>query len=110
MRFAYHVTPRRFLKTILRDGLLPKAPEDYGTSGDTKAVYLFKNLDDVENALMNWLGERINEIEDETGVEEDVIVLKIDIAGLKGFLASVEYELVYPDVIGPERVLEILKV
>jgi hypothetical protein len=89
--------------------LSPKVPEDYGKSGDVEAVYLFRDLDDVENALMNWLGERINEIEEDLGIEYDEVVLKIDITGLTDFLESVEYELVYPGVIGPERILEILE-
>lgn len=60
---GYHVTNQSNLKKIMKNGLEPRVPEDFGESGDVKGVYLFKSIDDCENALMNWFGERIEEWE-----------------------------------------------
>jgi hypothetical protein len=93
LQYAYHVTSRRNLKSIMKKGLEPRIPEDYGEYGDVKGVYLFKTLDDTRNALFNWLGERIEEIEEETGKDYNEVVLKINISGLEEYLIdSVEYE------------------
>ena len=37
--------------------------------GDEIGVYCFPSIEDTENALMNWLGERIEEWEDENDKE-----------------------------------------
>lgn len=103
--YAYHVTSKKNLPSILENGLETRIPEDYGDSGDIEGVYLFKKLDDVENALYNWLGERIDDVEEETGVDYDEVVLKIDISGLKNYLIdSVEYEWVCTKNIEPYRI------
>lgn len=108
--FAYHVTSRRNLKSIMKNGLEPRIPEDYGENGDTKGVYLFKTLEDTENALFNWLGERIEEIEEETGEEYDEVVLKIDISNLEDELIdTVEYEWLCLVKIEPFRIVDIIE-
>ena len=40
---AYHVTRRKNLNSIKKKGLIPSMPKEYGTNGDVKGVYLFKN-------------------------------------------------------------------
>lgn len=101
--FAYHVTSSKNMKSILSDGLEPRVPEDFGEKGDLKGVYLFKTYEDTENALYNWLGERIGDIEDETGEDYDEVILKINIDGLDLY-DSVEYEWVCLEYISPERI------
>lgn len=104
---GYHVTSRKKLKNILDHGLKTRIPEDYGDSGDIKGIYLFKTLDDVENALSNWLGERINEIEEESGEPYDEVILKINLTDLEEFLIdSVEYEWICIVPIGKNRILK----
>lgn len=109
-RFAYHVTSRKNIKSIMKKGLEPRIPEDYGEHGDTKGVYLFKTLEDTENALFNWLGQRIEEIEEETGQEYNEVVLKIDISNLENELIdTVEYEWLCLVKIEPFRIVDIIE-
>ena len=103
--FAYHVTSKDNLNSIMKLGLEPRVPEDYGSDGDIKGVYLFKTKDDVENALDNWLGERIDEIEEESGKDYNEVILKVDIKGLEEYLIdSVEYEWTCTTTIDPSRI------
>ncbi len=105
---GYHVTRRENVPSIMESGLQPRVPEDYGDSGDIEAVYLFKSLDDAKNALYNWLGERIEEWEEENGEEYDEVVLVVDLSGMEADLIdSVEYEWTCVAAISPDRILEI---
>ena len=74
--------------------------------GDTKGVYLFKTVSDAKTALYNWLGERIDEWEEETGKEYDEVLLHVDISGLE-CLDTVEFEWTCLDHIPPNRILSI---
>ena len=94
----------------MKTGLEPRIPEDYANTGDVQGVYLFKTLDDTKNALYNWLGERIDDIEEETGKPYDEVVLKINIAGLEEYLIdSVEYEWTCIVRIEPSRIIEVFE-
>jgi len=106
--FAYHVTRRKNLPKIKSKGLEARVPEDYGDSGDMKGVYLFKTLNDVQTALYQWLGERIEEWEEETGEDYDEVILKINTNGLD-LMDSVEYEWISPNDIEPNRIVSVLE-
>ena len=109
-KFAYHVTRRKNLNSIKKKGLEPRIPKDYGTDGDIKGVYLFKTIEDTQNALYNWLGERIEEWEEENDKEYDEVVLKINISGLEEMLIdSVEYEWTCLVTIEPSRIIGIIE-
>jgi len=109
--FAYHVTSKDNLKSIMKEGLKPRIPKDYGENGDIKGVYMFKTLEDTKNALMNWLGERMEEWEEENNEIYNDITLKINIKGLKDSLYdSVEFEWISLDCIKPERIIEVLDI
>jgi len=103
---SYHVTSKHNLDSILKNGLEPRIPTDYGMKGDTKGVYLFKTVSDAKTALYNWLGERIDEWEEETGKEYDEVLLHVDISGLE-CLDTVEFEWTCLDHIPPNRILSI---
>lgn len=64
---------------------------------DIQGVYLFKSLEDVETALLNWLGERMDETKAGT-------LLRID----SEFISSVEtgagYEVRVTEPIPPEAI------
>ena len=108
-KFAYHVTSRKNLKSIKSNGIEPRVPTDYGDNGDAKAVYLFKNEDDTKAALSQWLGERIDDWEEENVTEYDEIVLKININGLEEYLMdTVEYEWTCLTHIEPSRIVDVL--
>lgn len=109
-KFAYHVTRRKNLPSIKKKGLEPRVPKDYGTSGDIKGVYLFKTIEDTQNALYNWLGERIEEWEEENDKEYDEVVLKINIDGLEqDLIDSVEYEWTCLVNIEPSRIVDVIE-
>lgn len=109
-KFAYHVTRRKNLTSIKKKGLEPRIPIDYGTDGDVKGVYLFKTIEDTQNALYNWLGERIEEWEEENDKEYDEVVLKININGLEEHLIdSVEYEWTCLVNIEPSRIVDVIE-
>jgi hypothetical protein len=40
--FGYHFTNSKNLSSILKNGLEPRIPEDYGIFGDEKGIYFFK--------------------------------------------------------------------
>jgi hypothetical protein len=64
----YHVTYTKNLPAIKKFGLIPKINPEMQ---DKKAVYLFINREALEDALMNWLGDKLDE-------NEEVIVLYIN--------------------------------
>lgn len=75
---AYHVTSSKNLPLILKEGLLPLVGERSIDIGEqVPRVYLFPTIDDMETALMNWLGEWYDEYEEETGEKEELFSLKV---------------------------------
>lgn len=63
-RVFYHVTPARNVKSIQKKGLVPAIGDRSSELGETeKAIYLFADLTDVEDAVMNWLGDAFDEDE-----------------------------------------------
>lgn len=62
MPTLYHVTPPVNIASILQNGLLPQIGERSAIAGETvPAIFCFSNLDDVEDALTNWLGDLFDE-------------------------------------------------
>ncbi len=111
---GYHITRRKNLNKIRKTGLIPKVPKDYGESGDEKAVYLFISLEEAKNALYNWLGERIEEWEEEHEQDYDEVCLVVDVTGLTQKQITEEgtyfYEMIVREKIDPSRILEILEI
>jgi len=103
-KLAYHITFKHLLPSIQNKGLLPNKPEDY--AGELKGVFLFKTIDDAENALTNWLGERIEDLEEKAGFEFEELLLTIDISNLN-CINGAGYELVCLNVIPPNRIINI---
>lgn len=104
---GYHITFKHLLSDIKRDGLKPQVPSDM--EEDYKAVYLFKSIDDAKNALLNWLGERIEEMEEEQDIPFEEMCLEVDLTGLE-IIDSVEYEWACLDLITPDRILSITEI
>jgi len=105
---GYHITREKLLPQILKKGLEPRVPQDYGDRGDMKGVYLFKTVDDFDNALTNWFGERIEEWEEEKNKEFDESLIVVDLTGLELY-DSVEFEWTCLEHIHPDRFLEVFK-
>ncbi len=75
---------------------------------DLKGVYFFKSWDDADNALWNWLGERIDEWEETHHEDYDEIILKVNLDG-KECIDTAPYEWTCLDTIEPYRILEVLE-
>lgn len=60
----YHITAHKNTSSILESGLHPLIGERAKKQGETEpAVYLFRSLNDIETAMLNWLGEAFCEDE-----------------------------------------------
>lgn len=60
MDIFFHVTFEDNISSILKYGLLPLIGNRSVAVHETvPAIYLFKSLEDVENALSNWLGDML---------------------------------------------------
>lgn len=60
----FHVTPVANLSAILAEGLQPRIGPRSALLGEgCPAVYLFRARQDVEDALMGWLGDAMDEQE-----------------------------------------------
>ena len=90
--FYYHITKTTNVPFILKQGLIPKKPTDFE---DVEGVYLFKSIEDAEDAVMNWLGDRFDE-------DEELTLLKIDSTGIKKTEQGAAYEIISKEKIEPQ--------
>jgi hypothetical protein len=61
-KLFYHVTPIKNLKDILNAGIVPSIGPRSEQIGETEPkIYLFRSIEDVENALMNWMSDAFDE-------------------------------------------------
>lgn len=96
--FAYHATPARNLSSIQEHGLLPSIGSRSRMLGEELgAVYLFPSLEDLDNALSNWLGELFDE-------EGSLALLQVDVAGIDVEWGEVEYEILSFSTIPPANI------
>ena len=66
---VYHVSPTTNRASILSKGLIiniGKNSENFGEN--TEGIYLFPTMDDLENALENWLGELYEDDDEELDI------------------------------------------
>ena len=58
----FHVTPRKNLSAIQKEGLLAQIGDrSQEAKEEAEAVFLFPSKEDMDNALLNWLGEAFEE-------------------------------------------------
>lgn len=73
MNKYYHVTPIENLLSIFQNGLVPCIGERSSLiDEELNKVYLFHSKEDVNNALMNWMGECFEE-------DCELVILELDI-------------------------------
>lgn len=90
----YHVTPADNLDSIMRVGLRPSIGHRAISCGeDTPQVYLFGHRKDVDNALMNWLGDEF---------DDDVALAVLRVECDTVVRGDVDYEYVRFTTIAPE--------
>lgn len=88
MLILYHVTPSANIPSILQGGLVPQLGQRSAIAGETvPAVFCFASLDEVETALMNWLGDYFDE-------DEQLSLLQVDITPDARLGEGAEYEVV----------------
>ena len=92
---VYHVTNKKYLNKVLKHGIGPRIPADM--PGEERGVFMFKSYDDMENALMNWLGDRYDE-------DDELVVLKINPDGLT-LKNTAEYEVMSKTKIPPQNII-----
>lgn len=95
---AYHVTPRANLDSICEKGLEPRTGARSLMLGELKdAIYLFPIIEDMENALSNWLGEIFED-------EEALVVLEVNISELDIVQSEAGYEILCFETIAVPRI------
>ena len=98
--FAYHVTSRSNLDSILEHGITPRTGRNAAQRGESEhAVYCFSSMEACEEALMNWLGEQFDE-------DDALVILTVWIDGLALQPAEVEWEVAIRESVPPERIVE----
>lgn len=97
-KIVYHVTPMDNVGTILENGLEPRIGERSLQRGEeTPRVYLFPQREDVETALMNWLGDEF---------EDELAIVEVDLAGYR-YSHDVGYEISVEEVIKPSAIMAV---
>ena len=72
--------------------------------GDKKAVYMFKSMIELEDALMNWLDDKFPE-------DALLSILKIDGTGLDiESNPNVGFEVFTQNVVPPTKIIDVTKV
>lgn len=88
------MTPIDNLDSIMRVGLRPSiGHRAIACEEDTPKVYLFGHRKDVDNALMNWLGDEF---------DDDIALAVLQVECDSVVRGDVDYEFVCFDVIAPE--------
>lgn len=96
---AYHVTPTRNLRSIMKNGLRPQIGDRSSQlDGEVEGIFLFPSLSDVEAAVSSWLGDEFDE-------DEELSLLAVDITGLENnIVQGADYETIVNTVISPDRI------
>ena len=68
----YHVTLTKNVASIMKTGLKPMVGDRAQQIEGKPAVFLFKTIDDMEDAILNWLGDEFDE-------DESLTLLKVNL-------------------------------
>ena len=98
--YVYHLTKLSNLESIKKHGLRPAVPVDMDT--EEEGVYLFKTIEDAEDALQNWYGDRY-------GDDEEFIILTISTKGLRLFSTLADYEYISYEVVPASNIVNVEK-
>lgn len=97
VKALYHVTTRDKLDSILKHGLIPQIGERSAKLNEDAGVFMFSSVTDMDNALLNWLGEELGDV-------EDIVSLKVTLPHDFPLEISVEYEQVSRVPIPPNMI------
>ena len=81
------------------EGLIPKLPMVTLVPPSVEGVYLFRSIDDAEQALLTWLGDKLGE-------DIKLTLLKIEAAGVGELdtASAAGYEVISKTAIAPEYI------
>ena len=98
----YHVTPTINIPRIFEQGLLPQRGDRALLMNEEEdAIFLFPSRADVDNALMNWLGDEFEE-------DEPLTLLEIELPpNVQVVPSTVEYEVMVFDPIPPKYIKDL---
>jgi hypothetical protein len=57
----YHVTKSNNIDSIMKNGLMPSVGDRSKKMNERPSIFLFKSIQDVEDAMMNWLGDELED-------------------------------------------------
>jgi hypothetical protein len=96
MQLVYHVTTQRNFVRIRTEGLFPRIGSNARAAGERRpAIYCFRNREDLDNALDNWLGERL---------QEPLVILTLNIESLNHEANPHEFETRVLEPVGANRI------
>jgi hypothetical protein len=97
-QILYHVTPAKNLRSIKSKGLTPRtgARSLEAKEGGPPAIYCFRSLSDVEQAMMGWLGDAFDE-------ETALALLEVDPGESQIHETGATYECILFDAIPADR-------
>ena len=103
MKTYYHVTDKKNWPFIQVEGLIPIVGERSAELYESPCIFLFPTQEDMDTALLQWLGEWYDDKEIETDERIDLISLKITLPDNFPIIpGDVEYECISTAPIGPE--------
>lgn len=88
MQEFFHVTPISNMDSILKMGLVPQIGERSKDIEEEELVCLFRTYEDCETALLQWLGEEFEEL------EEELVSLKVQLPSDFPLIQTCEWEIV----------------
>lgn len=100
MQTLFHVTPVSNVKSIMREGLVPKIGLLSEGVENEERVYLFPTYEDCETALGQWLGA---EYDDLLPPDERVVSLRVELPDDFPLVETCEYERVSYQKICPKH-------
>lgn len=81
LQFGYHVTTKENWAKIQQYGLKPQIGHLSSKADEDKSkIFFFISEEEAENALLNWLGEELEEL---YGEEVELVLLRVDLRSLK---------------------------
>lgn len=89
----------------MKDGLVPQVGARSKQLNESQGVFLFQNIEDMNTALGQWLGDWFNDLEDEIGSLITLMSLQITLPNNFPIEDSiVEYEKICRVTIPPELI------
>lgn len=92
----FHATLAANVSSIMEQGLIPQIGErSVQLDGEREGVFLFTSEESCEDALANWLGDELDEVDD------GVVILKVELPEHFPLDFDVEWEAISRQTIDP---------